>query len=401
MYVDVESYKSLVYYAAWALDQDATRTPRCAVSMRQGLCAVETRSPRLGIDARPAARRRRVHLGVRRAALPEARQVGAPRSSAMPTHHYDRRRHRRTGRCSRMDFELSPRGRSLPRGGPQASSTRTCRPRASATAPSCARLAEEGAREALGRLLLAQPRSAAAAARSCPAGDPQGRDGASAEGAVARQLLHGARLGRPGDRDRVRHRGAEAEASSRTSSTASTSGAPATPSPTPAATSPRSSARCVREGDEYVVNGQKIWTSIAMWSKWMILLVRTSTRTPGRTSTRASPACWSRWTARGSRCGPIENMAGGAMFAEVFFTDVRVPGREPPGRRGPGLAGDGLGACARALGHRRVPRPDAQPRDPEGPRAKSTKNGPPAIEDPGIRRRLAVRAETQASRRCG
>jgi alkylation response protein AidB-like acyl-CoA dehydrogenase len=35
--------------------------------------------------------------------------------------------------------------------------------------------------------------------------------------------------------------------------------------------------KAVREGDEYLVNGQKIWTSIAMWSKWMILLVRTKT----------------------------------------------------------------------------------------------------------------------------
>jgi len=34
--------------------------------------------------------------------------------------------------------------------------------------------------------------------------------------------------------------------------------------------------KAVREGDDYVVSGQKIWTSIAMWSKWMILLVRTS-----------------------------------------------------------------------------------------------------------------------------
>ncbi len=33
--------------------------------------------------------------------------------------------------------------------------------------------------------------------------------------------------------------------------------------------------RASREGEEYIVDGQKIWTSIAMWSKWMILLVRT------------------------------------------------------------------------------------------------------------------------------
>ena len=183
------------------------------------------------------------------------------------------------------------------------------------------------------------------------AGDPQGGDGAGGKAPPLGTCFMGLAWVGPSHHP-VRHRGAEAAASSPTSSTASTSGAPATPSPTRAATSPRSSARRVRDGDEYVVNGQKIWTSIAMWSKWMILLVRTdpSRRVEARRHHLPAGADGQR---RASTVRPIKNMSGGTMFAEVFFDDVRVPVENRLGEEGRGLAGHDLGARPRALEHRR------------------------------------------------
>ena len=92
--------------------------------------------------------------------------------------------------------------------------------------------------------------------------------------------------------------------------------------------------RCVREGDEYVVNGQKIWTSLAPFAKWMILLVRTdfdvSVKHDGITCLLVE------MSSPGIEVRPIENMAGGRMFAEVFFNDVRVPVDNRLGAEGQG-----------------------------------------------------------------
>ena len=89
-----------------------------------------------------------------------------------------------------------------------------------------------------------------------------------------------------------------------------------------------------REGDEYIINGQKIWTSIAMWSKMMILLVRTETdvevKHDGITCLLVP------MDAEGLEVRPIRNMGGGSMFAEVFFTDVRVPVENRLGDEGQG-----------------------------------------------------------------
>jgi alkylation response protein AidB-like acyl-CoA dehydrogenase len=104
--------------------------------------------------------------------------------------------------------------------------------------------------------------------------------------------------------------------------------------------------KCVREGDEYVVNGQKIWTSIAMWSNWIILLVRTGVpekegQAPDGAMRPASKhdgitCLLVPMDTKGIAVRPIKNMSGGAMFAEVFFDNVRVPVENRLGEEGQG-----------------------------------------------------------------
>ena len=145
--------------------------------------------------------------------------------------------------------------------------------------------------------------------------------------------------------------------------------------------------KCVREGEEYVVNGQKIWTSIAMWSKWIILLVRTD---PNPTSKHDGITCLLvPMETKGITVRPIKNMSGGSMFAEVFFDNVRVPVENRLGEEGQGWQ-----VTVSALAHER-----SSIAEVEGLRRKldelkelarkSRKNGRPALEDDGIRRRIA------------
>jgi len=145
--------------------------------------------------------------------------------------------------------------------------------------------------------------------------------------------------------------------------------------------------KCVRDGDEYVVNGQKIWTSIAMWSKWIILLVRTD---PNPTSKHDGITCLLvPMDTQGITVRPIKNMSGGSMFAEVFFDNVRVPVENRLGEEGQGWQ-----VTVSALAHER-----SSIAEVEGLRRKleelkelarkSRKNGRPALEDDGIRRRIA------------
>jgi alkylation response protein AidB-like acyl-CoA dehydrogenase len=149
--------------------------------------------------------------------------------------------------------------------------------------------------------------------------------------------------------------------------------------------------KAVREGDEYVVNGQKIWTSIAMWSKWIILLTRTQTDV--KVKHDGITCLLVPMDSPGIEVRPIRNMSGGSMFAEVFFNDVRVPVENRLGEEG-----QGWGVTISALAHERsgIAEFYGLRRSLESIRElarKTLKNGRPAIEDPGVRRRL-VKIET-------
>jgi alkylation response protein AidB-like acyl-CoA dehydrogenase len=97
------------------------------------------------------------------------------------------------------------------------------------------------------------------------------------------------------------------------------------------------STRAERDGDVYIVNGQKIWTSLAERAKYGILIARTDINQPKHVgiSYFIIPM-----DLDGIEVRPIRNMTGGGGFNEVFFTDVRVPAENLIGEehRGWGMA---------------------------------------------------------------
>jgi 3-oxochol-4-en-24-oyl-CoA dehydrogenase len=82
------------------------------------------------------------------------------------------------------------------------------------------------------------------------------------------------------------------------------------------------STRAVRDGDEWVVNGQKIWTSMAQLSQFAILIARTDPDV-GKQQGISYFIC--PMDTPGIDVRPITEMTGSALFNEVFLTDVRLP----------------------------------------------------------------------------
>jgi alkylation response protein AidB-like acyl-CoA dehydrogenase len=83
--------------------------------------------------------------------------------------------------------------------------------------------------------------------------------------------------------------------------------------------------RAVRDGDDYVVNGQKIWTTGAQYSDRMILMARTDPEAPKH---KGISYFLLDMKSPGVTVRPLVNMAGTSGFNEVFFDNVRVPRRD-------------------------------------------------------------------------
>ena len=80
--------------------------------------------------------------------------------------------------------------------------------------------------------------------------------------------------------------------------------------------------RAVHDGDEFIVNGQKVWTSWGRQADYGILMARTD---PDAAKHRGISMFLLDMRTPGVDVRPLREMTGGWQFCEVFFTDVRVP----------------------------------------------------------------------------
>lgn len=102
----------------------------------------------------------------------------------------------------------------------------------------------------------------------------------------------------------------------------------------------------VMEGDEFVINGQKIWTTLAHCANWIFVLVRTDKEAKLQ---RGISVLLVDMTTPGVTVRPIANLREEADFCEVFFDNVRVPARNLVGE-----VNQGWTLAKSVLGHERI-----------------------------------------------
>lgn len=103
--------------------------------------------------------------------------------------------------------------------------------------------------------------------------------------------------------------------------------------------------RAVRDGDAWVVTGQKVWSSGAQFAEWGELICRTDPDVPKH---KGLTAFLLRMDTPGVDVRPLRQMSGGSSFCEVFLDDVRIPDAWRLGE-----VGDGWGVTLATLGFER------------------------------------------------
>ncbi|MFN5605944.1 MAG: acyl-CoA dehydrogenase family protein [Actinomycetes bacterium] len=151
------------------------------------------------------------------------------------------------------------------------------------------------------------------------------------------------------------------------------------------------SAKGVKDGDEWIMNGQKVWTTLAHLSRFGLLIVRTDAEAVKHAGLTAFVVDMQ---APGVEVRPLYQITGEAEFNEVYFTDVRVPNHEMLGN-----IGDGWRVSLTTLMNERVSIGGAIPAKGSGPirdALKVWKDLPADRRDPATRDELMslwVRAE--------
>ena len=157
--------------------------------------------------------------------------------------------------------------------------------------------------------------------------------------------------------------------------------------------------RAVRDGDEYVINGSKIWTTQGNYADYMILLARTNP--DAETKYKGLSFFLAPMKAPGVETVPIRKLTGEYGFTQTFFTDARIPVSSLMGQEGEGwiIAMETLeyerGArSGQAGGHVMML---TNPVDIIDLAKSAQVNGRPAIEDPALREELVkLMAEARA-----